>query len=152
MNILYLILNGLMDIPILYLSSYIIENKKEYYRLLNQTNKNDQWEDWILYMLKAVEVTSLETIEKITAIKNLLDKTIEKVQVKSPKIYRKELVELLFEQPYSKIEFVVNQLKVERKAASRYLQELERIGVLESQKVGRETLYINKELFELLKK
>ncbi len=152
LNILYLILNGLMDIPILYLSSYIIENKKEYYRLLNQTNKNDQWEDWILYMLKAVEVTSLETIEKITAIKNLLDKTIEKVQVKSPKIYRKELVELLFEQPYSKIEFVVNQLKVERKAASRYLQELERIGVLESQKVGRETLYINKELFELLKK
>lgn len=152
LNILYLILNGLMDIPILYLSSYINENKKEYYRLLNQTNKNDQWEDWILYMLKAVEVTSLQTIEKITAIKSLLDKTIEKVKAESPKIFRKELVELLFEQPYSKIEFVVNQLKVERKAASRYLQELERIGVLKSQKVGRETLYINKELFELLKK
>jgi Fic family protein len=152
LNILYLILNGLMEIPILYLSSYIIENKQDYYRLLNITNKNDDWEDWILYMLKAVEVTSLQTIDKIVAIKNLLDKTIEKVQVESPKIYRKELVELLFEQPYSKIEFVVNQLKVERKAASRYLQELERIGVLESQKVGRETLYINKELFELLKK
>ena len=104
-----------------------------------------------MYMLKAVEETSLQTIEKITAIKSLLDKTIEKVQAESPKIYRKELVELIFEQPYSKIEFVVNQLKVERKAASRYLQELERIGVLESQKVGRETLYINKELFEFLK-
>ncbi len=152
LNILYLILNGLMEIPILYLSSYIIENKPDYYKLLNLTNKHDDWEDWILYMLKAVEVTSLQTIEKISAIKNLLGKTIEKVQVESPKIYRKELVELLFEQPYSKIEFVVNQLKVERKAASRYLQELERIGVLESQKVGRETLYINKELFELLKK
>ncbi len=152
LNILYLILNGSIDIPILYLSSYIIENKKDYYRLLNQTNKNDEWEEWILYMLKAVEVTSLKTIEKITAIKNLLDKTIEKVQTESPKIYKKELIELLFEQPYSKIEFVVNQLKVERKAASRYLQELERIGILESQKVGRETLYINKELFELLKK
>jgi Fic family protein len=152
LNILYLILNGLIEIPILYLSSYIIENKKEYYRLLNQTNSNDEWEDWILYLLKAVEVTSLQTIEKIAAIKRLLDKTIEKVQAESPKIYRKELVQLLFEQPYSKIEFVVNQLKVERKAASRYLQELERIGVLESQKVGRETLYINKELFEFLKK
>ena len=79
-------------------------------------------------------------------------KTIEKIQVDAPKIYKKELVELLFEQPYSKIEFVVNQLNVERKAASRYLKELEKIDILESQKVGRETLYINKKLIEILKK
>jgi Fic family protein len=84
--------------------------------------------------------------------RTLFDNTIEKVQIDAPKIYKKELVELLFEQPYSKIEFVVNQLKVERKAASRYLKELEMIGVLESQKVGRETLYINKKLIEVLKK
>ena len=149
---LYLILNDLIDIPILYLSSYIIENKPDYYRLLNQTNKIGEWEDWILFMLKAVETTSIQTIEKINTIRKLLNKTIEKVQTDAPKIYKKELVELLFEQPYSKIEFVVNKLKVERKAASRYLKELENIGVLEFQKVGRETLYINKKLIEALKK
>ena len=151
LNILYLILNDLIDIPILYLSSYIIENKPDYYRLLNQTNRLGKWEEWILFMLKAVEITSIQTIKKINSIRILLDKTIEKVQIDSPKIYKKELVELLFEQPYSKIEFVVDRLGVERKAASRYLQELERIGILESQKVGRETLYINRELIEILK-
>lgn len=152
LNILYLILNDLIDVPILYLSSYIIENKPDYYKLLNQTNKIGEWEDWILFMLKAVETTSIQTIKKIKTIRELLDKTIEKVQTDAPKIYKKELVELLFEQPYSKIEFVVNQLKVERKAASRYLKKLENIGVLESHKVGREILYINKELIDVLKK
>lgn len=152
LNILYLILNGLIEIPILYLSSYIIQNKPEYYRLLNQTNKTGRWEEWILFMLEAVESTSIQTIERISMIRNLLEKTLVKVQRESPKIYQKELVELLFEQPYSKIEFVVNRLKVERKAASRYLKELEHIGVLKSYKVGRETLYINKELIEILKK
>jgi cell filamentation protein, protein adenylyltransferase len=151
LNILYLILNELIDVPILYLSSYIIDNKAEYYRLLNQTNKLGKWEEWIMFMLKAVESTSKNTIKKITKIKNQLDSTIIKVQEKAPKVYRKELVELLFEQPYSKIEFVVNKLGVERKAASRYLKELESIGVLESQKVGRETLFVNKELIEILK-
>lgn len=151
LNILYLMLNELIDVPILYLSSYIINNKTEYYRLLNQTNKLGKWEEWIMFMLKAVESTSKNTITKITNIKNQLDLTIIKVQEKAPKIYRKELVELLFEQPYSKIEFVVNKLAVERKAASRYLKELESIGVLESQKVGRETLYVNRELIEILK-
>lgn len=151
-NILYLILNDLIDIPILYLSSYLIKNKSDYYRLLNQTNKLGEWEEWILFMLKAVRTTSIQTIKKINKIRNLLDSTIEKVQVNAPKIYKKELVELLFEQPYSKIEFVVNRLKVERKAASRYLKELEKIGILKSQKVGRETLYINKELIRILKR
>ena len=151
LNILYLIMNNLIDIPILYLSSYIIENKQDYYRLLNKINKTDKWEYWILFMLKAVEETSLKTIDKINSIRQLLDKTIENVQQNAPKVYRKELVELLFEQPYSKIDIVVNQLKVERKAASRYLKELERIGVLYSQKFGREVLYINKELIEILK-
>jgi len=151
LNILYLILNELIDVPILYLSSYIIDNKPEYYRLLNQTNRTGKWEEWIMFMLKAVEHTSKNTISRIINIKDQLDNTITKVQEKAPKIYRKELVELLFEQPYSKIEFVVNRLSVERKAASRYLKELEGIGVLESQKVGRETLYINKELIEILK-
>lgn len=152
LNILYLILNDLIDIPILYLSSYIIENKQDYYRLLNQTNRLGEWEEWILFMLKAVETTSIQTIKKINTIRELLDQTIDKVKVDASKIYKKELVELLFEQPYSKIDFVVNQLGVERKAASRYLKELEKIGILESQKVGRETLYVNKDLIEILKK
>lgn len=151
LNILYLILNELIDVPILYLSSYIIANKPEYYRLLNQTNRTGKWEEWIMFMLKAVESTSKDTISRITNIKDLLDSTIIKVQEKAPKVYRKELVELLFEQPYSKIEFVVNKLSVERKAASRYLKELENIGIVESQKAGRETLYINRELIEILK-
>ncbi len=151
LNILYLILNELIDVPILYLSSYIIDNKPEYYRLLNQTNRTGKWEEWIMFMLKAVENTSKDTISQIININDQLNNTITKVQEKAPKIYRKELVELLFEQPYSKIEFIVNRLGVERKAASRYLKELEVIGVLESQKVGRETLYINKELIEILK-
>ncbi|PID93240.1 MAG: addiction module protein [Bacteroidetes bacterium] len=151
LNILYLILNELIDVPILYLSSYIIDNKPEYYRLLNQTNRTGKWEEWILFMLKAVERTSKETITRITNIKDHLDNTIIKVQEKAPKIYRKELVELLFEQPYSKIEFVVNKLGVERKAASRYLKALETAGIVKSQKVGRETLYINKKLIDILK-
>ncbi len=102
-------------------------------------------------MLKAIENTSKDTILRITNIKNQLDKMIIKVQTESPKIYRKELVELLFEQPYSKIDFVVDKLNVERKAASRYLKELESIGIVESQKVGREIIYINKGLIEILK-
>ncbi|MBC8314771.1 MAG: Fic family protein [Bacteroidales bacterium] len=152
LNILYLIIHELIDVPILYLSSYIIENKPEYYHLINRTNRKGEWEEWILFMLKAVESTSKDTITKITNIKNQLDKTIVKVQTDSPKVYRKELVELLFEQPYSKIEFVVDKLNVERKAASRYLRELESIGIVESQKVGREILYINRELIEILKR
>ena len=104
-----------------------------------------------LYMLKAVEKTAVYTIEKINRIKNQLEITIEKVKEEAPKVYRKELIELLFEQPYSKIEFVVEKLKIERKAASRYLKNLEDIGVLKSEKVGREILYLNTELIEILK-
>jgi Uncharacterized conserved protein len=152
LNVLYLILNNLIDVPILYLSSYIIENKPEYYRLLNQLNCDGKWDDWIMFMLKAVESTSKSTIKKITSIKKMLDETILIVQQKAPKLYRKELVELLFEQPYSKIEFVVNKLGVERKAASRYLKELEDIGIVKSLKIGRETLYINKDLIDILRK
>ncbi len=150
LNILYLILNNLIDVPILYLSSYIIDNKPEYYMLLNQTNKTGKWNEWIMFMLKAIEYTSKNTITRITNIKKLLDQTIIQVQEAAPKIYRKELVELLFEQPYSKIEFVVNKLGVERKAASRYLKVLESIGIVKSKKIGREVIYINTKLIHVL--
>jgi Fic family protein len=151
LNILHLIINGVLDIPILYLSSYINENKPEYYKLLNKVNNNVEWENWIIYMLKAVEVTSKKTVAKINLIKDLLEKTIVIAQNEAAKVYRKELIELLFEHPYSKIEYVVDRLGVERKAASRYLRQLEAIGILESQKIGRENIYINTELIEILK-
>lgn len=104
-----------------------------------------------MFMLKEIESTSMDTISRIANIKNQLDKTIISVQAELPGIYRKELVEFLFEQPYYEIEYVVNKLNVERKAAARYLKELENIGIVESQTVGREILYINKELIEILK-
>lgn len=151
LNILYLLINDLLDIPILYLSSYINENKAEYYRLLNAVHTNDEWEAWILYILKAIEETAHKTIIKINSIKELLEDTLKIAKEKASKIYRKELIELLFEQPYSKIDFVVNKLGVERKASSRYLKKLEEIGILESQKIGRETIYINSKLIDILK-
>jgi len=152
LNILYLILNNLLEIPILYLSSYIIKNKGEYYQRLNAVNKNEEWENWILYILKAVEVTSKQTIAQIKSIRELLTLTIIKVKDKAPKIYSKELVENIFEEPYTKIEYITNKLGIERKAASRYLRKLKEIGILESKKVGKEMIYINKELITLLKK
>ncbi|MEW4924436.1 Fic family protein [Algibacter sp. 2305UL17-15] len=151
LNILYLIINKLLDIPILYLSSYINENKADYYRLLNKVNTSNDWEAYILYILKAIEIMATRTIDKINSINNLLSKTIEIVQNEAPKIYRKELIELLFEHPYSKIEYVVQKLNVERKAASRYLKALEKIGIITSEKIGRETIYINKILIDILK-
>jgi Fic family protein len=102
-------------------------------------------------MLRSIEETSKLTIKKIKMIRDLLDKQVDEIREKAPKIYRKELVELLFEQPYCKIEFVVNALGVERKAASRYLKELEEIGLLSSLKIGRENLYINHALMNILK-
>ncbi len=151
LNILYLIINELLDIPILYLSSYINKNKSKYYKLLNTVNTTDEWEEWILYILKAIEETSIKTILKINSIKELLEETIKIAQENASKIYRKELIELLFEQPYSKIDFVVNRLGVERKASSRYLKKLEEIGILKSQKIGRETIYVNTKLIEVFK-
>lgn len=152
LNILYLIMNDLLEIPILYLSSYIIHHKNEYYRLLNQLNKGGSWEDWIMFMLKAVEETSKSTMNQIKEINELLNVTIEKVKRLAPKIYSKEFIELLFEQPYSKIEYVIDRLGVERKTASRYLNKLQTVGILEKRKIGKEYLFINSELLKLLKK
>lgn len=151
LNILYLLLNDLLDIPILYLSSYINKNKAQYYKLLKQVNITREWESWIIYMLKAMEETAKQTVNKVNEIKNLLENSIEKVRTEAPKIYRKELVELLFEQPYAKNEYLVERLGIERKAASKYLKQLEKTGLLAAQKVGKEMIYINVKLVEILK-
>lgn len=151
-NILYLLLKEYLDIPILYLSSYIINHKAEYYRLLIEVTQSDLWDEWILYFLKAIEVTARETIVKIQNINNLIDDTIALVRKKAPKIYSKELVETLFVYPYCKNEFLVEAVGVERKAASRYLHNLEDIGILKLYKIGRENIYININLMNLLRK
>lgn len=150
-NVLYLCLNGLLDSPILYLSDYIIKHKADYYRLLGEVKMNDNWEDWILFMLRAVEETAKQTNNQIKSINKLFLKLQNKIKEDAPKLYNKELLELLFEQPYCKIEFLVDRLKISRVTASKYLKGLEKIGILQSKKIWKETLYINIELFELLK-
>lgn len=150
-NLLYLILKDHLTVPILYLSSYIIRNKDEYYRLLQKVRTEEAWEDWIMFILQGIEETAKETIQKVKAIKELLDNTLEMVKTKAPKIYSKELVETLFENPYCKIEIVVKHLGVERKAASRYLHQLEDLGILNCVKVGKESIFINIGLMNILK-
>jgi len=151
-NGLYLILKGLLNEPVLYLSAYIIQNKGDYYRLLQEVRTKNNWEDWILYILRGIEQTALSTIEQINKINHLFSETQKLVQEKLPRIYSKDLIEQLFIHPYCKIEFLVNNLGIERKAASRYLSSLEELGVLESQQKGKEVIYINTKLYDLLKK
>jgi Fic family protein len=151
-NILYLILTGLLQQPILFLSGYIIANKSDYYRLLQEVRTKSNWEEWILYMLKGVEITSKETIQHVSEINKLFEQTKEKAFQEIPKIYSKELIELLFEHPYSKSEYLEKRLNISRITAAKYLKALEEIGILNSKKVWKETLYINTELFELLRK
>jgi Fic family protein len=151
-NILYLILKDLLDIPVLYLSRYIIENKSDYYRLLQEVRTKDKWEEWILYMLDGVEQTSLETIELIGSIDLLMSETTSKIKTQLPKIYSKDLVEILFMHPYTKIEFLVNNLDITRKTASKYLNELEKIGILQNVQIKNSKFFINQRLFDLLRK
>lgn len=149
-NVLYLILHGLLGEPILYLSGYIITNKADYYRLLQEVRTENNWSDWILFMLQAVEVTALQTIEQITRIQALFDITVERVRTELPKVYNKELVEVLFEYPYSKIEFLVERLNIDRRTASKYLRLLVDADVLKAEQKWKETLFINHHLVALL--
>lgn len=151
-NILYLILKDLLDIPVLYLSRYIITHKADYYRLLQEVRTEDKWEEWILYMLDAVEQTSLETIELINNISDLMIKTQDKISSELSKIYSKDLVEILFMHPYTKIDFLVDRLHITRQTASKYLIELENIGILKNIQIKNSKYYINIELFAMLKK
>lgn len=150
-NVLYLILKGQLDLPILYLSKYIIENKNDYYKRLRNVTEKNEWQPWIIYILNAIEDTAKFTSVKIIQIKNLLDKTTEDAKKKLPsRVYSKELIELIFEEPYSKTEFVVNAGIAKRQTAAEYLKELEKIGLLTSKKVGKEVLYLNHNLQKIL--
>lgn len=150
-NILYLVLNGLLDLPILYLSHYIIHNKSEYYRLLQAVRTDDTWEEWILYMLDSVEQTAYDTVKTIRAIKALMNNTKIKIREELGNIYSKDLLEALFIHPYTKIAFLEERLQIHRTTASNYLKSLEEIGILDGVKIGRSVYYINQELYELLR-
>lgn len=148
-NILYLVLNGLLNIPILYLSRYIIRNKGDYYRLLQAVRETDNWEGWILYILDGVEQTAKESIVLIENIRNLMQRYKHDIRNKFPKIYSQDLLNNLFRHPYTKVEFVMNDLRVSRLTASRYLELLVKSDFLIKKKIGRSNYYINSPLFAL---
>jgi Fic family protein len=150
LNILYLVQQGLLDNPILYLSRYIIRNKADYYRLLLEVTTKQHWEQWILYMLNGIEDTCLWTTDKIKAIRELMRHTGQFIQRKLPKLYTWELVELLFKQPYCRIANVVEAGLAKRQTASVYLKQLAEIGILREVSKGRETLFIHPKYVELL--
>jgi Fic family protein len=149
-NILYLIEQKLLDLPILYLSRYINDHRTDYYRLLLEVTTKGAWEPWVLYMLSAVEETALWTVHKIEAIKALMDETVRHVSTSMPSLYSRELVEVVFTQPYCRIGNLVDLGIGNRNTAAKYLKELAAGGVLQSRKEGREQLYINARFLDLL--
>jgi len=150
LNILFLVEQGLLDTPILYLSRYIIGHKSDYYRLLMEVTRDQAWEAWILYMLRGVEETCVWTTDKIKSIRELMQHTAEYVHAKLPKIYSWELVVELFKQPYCRIGNLVDAGIAKRQTASAYLKQLCDVGVLKEVKSGRETLFVHPKYIELL--
>lgn len=150
LNSLYLIQEELLTLPILYLSRYIIKNKTDYYRLLLGVTRDGEWEPWLIYLLQGVEETARWTTAKISAIRTLSKLTIAHVKQAAPKIYSHELVDLIFDLPYCRIQNVVDKGIGGRQAASRYLKQLDEIGVLKEMPVGREKLFIHPKLLQLL--
>lgn len=152
LNILFLIEKGLLDIPVLYLSRYIISNKTAYYNGLRKVTEEHAWESWILYILKGLEETSIATREQIVAIHRLTQETASIVRAKLPRIYSKDLIEVLFRSPYCKIKSLEDAGIAKRQTSSLYLQQLENIGILRSLKAGRDVYYINDAFMKILTK
>ncbi len=151
LNILYLVQHQLLDAPVLYLSRYINQTKKDYYHLLQTARENnEQWEKWVVYMLDGVSLTAKNTIDTILNIKQLLQEQKEQMRSQSPKIYSQDLLNNLFKNPYTKIQFLVNDLNISRPTATRYLDTLADIGILQKSRWGRENYYFNKKLSHLL--
>jgi len=152
-NILYLVNKDLLDIPILYLSRYIIRNKSEYYRLLQQVRDNNLWEEWVLFILKGIEETADQTIYLVKQISALMTEYKFKMRPVFGKAYRHELLNNLFNHPYTKIEFIMNDLGVQRITAAKYLdmmvEDKHGMKLLEKIKIGRENYYLNKKLIDL---
>ena len=148
-NLLYLVLEGLLDLPILYLSRYIIQHKGEYYRQLQALRETNDWEPWLLYMLEAVEQTSKETIILVHRIRDLMLDYKHRIRQQFPKVYSQDLINNLFRHPYTKIDFLVRDLDVTRKTASKYLEMLTQSGFLAKAKIATTNYYMNPPLFEL---
>lgn len=149
-NILYLVKENLLNLPILYLSRYINQNKATYYRLLQETRDTGNWEPWILFILVAVEKTSLQTIKIVKEIKRLMQSYKETIRTNLPKIYSQDLINNLFKHPYTKIDFLVDDLRVSRQTASRYLEQLVALELIYLQKIGKDNFYINIALYNFL--
>jgi Fic family protein len=150
LNLLYLVEQGLLDLPVLYMSRAIIRSRSEYYRLLRAVTSDDAWEPWILYMLAAVQETAAWTTEKIGATGDLMRATTDRIRKSAPALYSRELVEAIFVQPYCRIGNIVDAGIAKRQTASVYLKALADLGVLKEVKVGREKLFINPRLLKLL--
>jgi len=150
LNVLYLVLNNLLDSPILHLSNYINKNKDKYYKLFNEFRKNNNYEDWIIFILKGIEETSKSTIELIKLIQNEMESYKQEFMTKLPKIYSDELLTSLFFEVYTRINYIENKCGVTRQTAATYLNQLVDVGLLEYEKIGRESIYKNTRLIKLL--
>lgn len=150
LNLLYLVDKGLLDIPVLYLSRYFIGNKRAYYDRLLSVTTDEEWEEWILFMLEAVRETANWSTARIRAIRDLLNQTAEQIRHNLPKIYSRELAEIIFVNPYCRIGDLVTAGIAKRQSASVYLKSLTEHGLLQEMKAGRENLYINPPLLALL--
>lgn len=148
--LLYLKLSGLLETPAIYLSEYIIKNKANYYMRLRGVTENNEWEAYILYMLDMIEETSKKGLKRLNKITATMEKTAEKIKKKLPKIYSKDLVEILFRLPYTKRQNLIDENIGNLKTVGNYLIALEKNGFLKSVKVGKEKLYLNQELLEIL--
>jgi len=148
-NVLYLIMNDLLNLPVLYLSRYIIEHKADYYKLLQEVRETDNWENWILYMLDSVEQISKETIVLIGKIRDLIFE-YKNLLRNNYKFYSQDLLNNLFKHPYTKIEFIENDLGVSRITASKYLNQLAKDKVLKKEKLGTGNYYVNEKLIKIL--
>ena len=148
--LLYLKLEKLLEIPAIYLSEYIIRNRSRYYKYLREVTEKGLWENYILYMLNMVEDTSMNVINKLDQILILMERISAKVKSNKPKLYSKELIEIIFELPYTKRRNLIEQKLGTPKTVGNYLMELEKLGILKSKKVGKEKLYINHELMRIL--
>ncbi len=150
LNILWLVEQGLLDIPVLYLSRYILARRNDYYAGLRGVTEHGAWEPWVLYMLDAVEQTARETCERVQRMLALMESVRQEVQAKAPRIYSKDLIEVLFAHPYCKIQFLLDAQLAKRQTASDYLRTLADLGVLKAQKAGREVYYVNERLYQEL--
>ena len=148
--LLYLKLSGLLGTPAIYLSEYIIKNKADYYKSLRSVTEKNDWENYILYMLDMIEETSIRGLERLNKITKAIDETAEEIKKKLPKIYSKDLVEILFRLPYTKRQHLIDENIGNLKTVGNYLMALEENGFLKSVKVGKEKLYLNEQLLKIL--